>query len=82
MDLLADRLMGIVQRQRVVRLLRCKRTNRYFARKGWTEDLDSAMVFSDVMEAAQACVRHGLVDVELVVRANDGGGALFAAPVR
>ena len=53
---------------RTVRLLRCSGTNRYFAEKGWTEDLGAARVFSDVMEAAEVCVRYGLVDVELVPR--------------
>jgi hypothetical protein len=79
---MADRLNETSGKQGVVRLLRCRRTKRYLAEKGWTEDLESAKVFCDVMEAAQACVRHGLVDVELVLRANGGSAELFTTLVR
>ncbi len=70
------------ERQRVIRLLRCTRTNRYFSGGGWTEHLESAKVFNDVMEVARACVQHGLAEVELVLRAGAGNAELFATPVR
>ncbi len=53
---------------RAARLLRYSGTKRYFAETGWTEDLHSARVFSDVMEVAEVCLQYGLVDVELVIR--------------
>src|SRR5690349_25129107 len=62
---------------RVVRFLRCKTTQRYFAEQGWTVDLNSAKAFPGAMEAAQACVRHGLADVELVLCAQNASGEIF-----
>ena len=72
----------IPKEHRAIRLLRCRNTNLYFSEEGWTKDLKSAKVFFDAMEAAQACVRHGLVDVQLVLRAQGGEAELFSTPLR
>ncbi len=53
------------------RLLRCRKTNRYFAFDGWTEDPSQAEVFPDEVTAVRACVQHRLHHVELVIRSGD-----------
>ncbi len=52
----------------VVRVIRCLRTGRYFTGLDWTADLSQAQTFPDEVQAVRACVRHGLQNVELVVR--------------
>ncbi len=71
-----------VKEHRVIRLLRCRRTNRYFREPGWTEDLNLAKAFPCAMEAVLACARHGLSDVELVLRTTSGDADLFTTDMR
>ncbi len=64
------------------RLLRCRRTKRYFNGDGWTDDPSQAQVFPDEIEATRACVTQNLRDVELVLRTYVTGVELFSTPVR
>ncbi len=52
----------------VLRVLRCKKTGRYFTGRGWTDDLQQAQGFSNDIQAVETCVQSGLKDVELVLR--------------
>jgi len=38
--------------------------------------------FSDVVEAAAACARYGLSDVELALRFEPGASDVFCTPLR
>lgn len=44
------------------------RTGRYFTGLDWTSDPNQAQRYPDEVQAMRACVRHGLKNVELVVR--------------
>ncbi len=68
---MANELRENGEAPRVVRFLRCRTTKRYFGEQGWTEDLNSAKAFPGAMEAAQACVRYALANVELVLCAQN-----------
>jgi hypothetical protein len=64
------------------RLLRCRKTERYFTGTGWTDDPARAKVFADVIEAIIACVEHRLEEIELVLRIPGGSADLFSTPIR
>ena len=64
------------------RLLRCRKTKRYFKADGWTEDISQASTFPDQMEAVRACITHGLSDIDLVLRAPGGRTDLFCTLLR
>ncbi len=64
------------------RLLRCRKTKRYFTGDGWTDDAGRAQVFPDEIDAARACVTYNLHDVELVLRTHVTGIELFSTPIR
>lgn len=65
------------------RLLRRRASREYFKSGGWTKNPQEADNFSDVVQAAETCVRYGLIDVELALRfdaqANDD---IFCTPLR
>ncbi len=65
-----------------VRMLRCRRTRRYFTGHGWSDDPADAASFLDEVDAARACVDHDLHKVELVLRTQFSGVELFSTPVR
>ena len=64
------------------RLLRHQHTLAYFKDGGWTRDPKEADRFSDVLEAAETCVKHGLVDVDLILQMNGGDSNHFSTPAR
>ncbi len=70
------------QEKTVQRLIRHRQTREYLAARGWTADPDEAMIFGDSLEAATACSRRGLNDVEMAVRIPGGSGDLFCTPLR
>jgi len=49
----------------ITRVLRHRVTGLYFCDGHWTQDPFQATDFADGLEAAQACVRYGLTQVEL-----------------
>ena len=68
--------------QSVVRLLRCKRTKRYFTGDSWVDDASLAKRFHDQTDAVSACVQHDLTDIELVLRVPDTQTDLFITGLR
>ena len=66
----------------VLRLLRCKRTNRYFTGDSWVDDASLAKCFRDQTDAVSTCVQHDLTDIELVLRMPDSQTDLFITGLR
>ncbi len=78
-------MAGLIQDRKphlIDRLLRCRKTNRYFSEGGWTADPRRASVYADEIEAARACVAHGLSEVDLVLRRAGTTAELFATQLR
>ncbi len=67
---------------RVDRLLRCRKSQRYFGEDGWTSDAAQAKTFPSQLAAVQDCIQHSLVDVELVLRATGSSADLFTCALR
>ena len=66
----------------VTRLVRSRTTQRFYSGRGWTENPQEATKFADVLEAAETCARHKLVNVELAVRLSANGSDLFCTLIR
>ena len=66
----------------ITRLLRCRKTRRYFTGQGWSQEPSDAAQFSHSIQAARACVNHDLHDIELVLRSQVTGVELFCTFVR
>ena len=66
----------------VVRMLRCRATRRYFTGEGWSENADSAQLFTDEFGAVRACVSCELDNVELVLRVDGSQTDIFCTQVR
>ncbi|HEV2209790.1 MAG TPA: hypothetical protein VG167_13510 [Verrucomicrobiae bacterium] len=66
----------------VRRLLRCRKTQRYFNGAGWTYQPEHAHSFAHALDAARACVDHRLQNVELVLQLSNGHADLFSTPLR
>jgi hypothetical protein len=64
----------------VKRLLRRRGSKHYFNGDGWTANVDEAKNFSDVIEAAETCARHGLIDVEVTLHLERC--EVFCTPLR
>lgn len=73
---------GNGNRQNIKRVLRDKNSKKYFKDGGWTRNPKDARGFSDVVEAAQICIRYDLSDVELAVRFESGACDVFCTPIR
>lgn len=71
-----------VQEKTINRLIRCRKTNRYFRDGQWTDDSSQASIFTDEMDAVRACLDHRLTDIDLVLRAPGGNIDLFATQLR
>jgi hypothetical protein len=72
----------LTSREAVNRLLRCRKTQRYFDGEKWTSEVSRAKTYGDEIEAVRACVHHGLTNVELVLRTPGGDSELFCTPIR
>ncbi len=79
---MAESLKQEQPEQAIDRLIRCRKTHRYFCNGQWTDDPSKASVFSDEMDAVQACVHHHLNDIDLVLRAPGASTDLFATQLR
>jgi stalled ribosome rescue protein Dom34 len=66
----------------IKRLLRHRASKAYFKDGGWTRNVEEADNFTDVVKAAEACVRYGLSDVELALRYQASTGDVFCTPIR
>ena len=66
----------------VARLLRCRKTKRYFTGRGWSDDPAHAEIFPKQLDAVRACVSHNLENIELVLRIGGTQAELFVTTVR
>ncbi len=65
----------------VRRLLRHKISQEYFRDGRWLNDPREATSYPDVLLAAQACIRYGLEDVEMVLRLDPAAADIFCKPL-
>ncbi len=74
---------GIQNQQNVpvVRLLRCRKTQRYFTGQGWSDNPACAEKFQEQLAAVRACLAHKLDNMELVLRHDGGQTDLFCTVV-
>ena len=68
--------------QTVKRFLRHQDSQQYFKDGGWTYDPEEADSFEDVVDAAEACARHGLTRVELALRLDAQASDVFCTTMR
>ena len=66
----------------ITRVLRRRESEEYFKNGGWTNDPEEADSFEDVVEAAEACIRHGLSEVDLALRLHSSASDLFCTRFR
>ena len=66
----------------VIRVLRSKKTNRYFAWDGWSDDADSAKNFEHAIDAVQDCVSNNLEEIDLVLHVSGSSTDLFCVALR
>lgn len=71
-----------IEEKPIKRVLRHRSSASYFKDGGWTRNPQEARSFSDVVEAAETCVRYGLSDVELALRYDAAANDLFCVPLR
>ena len=65
-----------------IRVVRCRRSHRYFTGAGWSRDPAKAKGYASRFDVAEACVSHNLHEVEMVVRSQVSGTELFCTGVR
>ena len=75
-------LNPFTREQTVKRFLRHQESQQYFKDGGWTHDPEEADTFEDVVEAADACARHGLTQVELALRLDPQASDVFCTSIR
>jgi len=80
--MIARKLGGNGQEQAVRRVLRHNDSREYFKDGGWTSNPSEANCISDAVEAAEACARYGLSDVELALRYDFAACDVFCTPIR
>ena len=66
----------------VRRLIRSLRTSQYFRGGQWTPDPNLADQFEDAGKVVDACIRHHLVEVELVLEFNTAPSGFFETHLR
>ena len=66
----------------IKRIIRCRSTQRYLSRDGWTFDPRNAQSFDHVIEAARVCIDRRLVNVELVLHLPPAHAELFSTSLR
>jgi hypothetical protein len=62
------------------RLLRRCGSEEYVKDGEWTKNPDEALSFDEPLQAAETCVRYGLRNMELVLRAH--GGDVLSSQIR
>ncbi|HTL59295.1 MAG TPA: hypothetical protein VL361_26720 [Candidatus Limnocylindrales bacterium] len=78
----AKTIQGTIEERPIKRVLRHRSSSAYFADGHWTENPAEAHSFSDVVEAAEACARYGLSDVELALRYDADAADIFCVQLR
>ena len=66
----------------VKRLLRRRNSPRYYKGGTWTENVEEAETFTDMLEAIETCVHGDLKDVELVLRIGNARCDIFCTGIR
>jgi hypothetical protein len=66
----------------VKRLIRRHGSPAYYKEGGWTDKVEEAEIFNDVVDAVETCVQGGLEDVELVIRFAKADGDIFCTTIR
>jgi hypothetical protein len=79
---MSARVFNIGEENEIRRLLRRIDSQEYFHDGAWTPDPAQAQTFEDVVEAAEACARYGLMDVELALRFDQGSQDIFSVVIR
>lgn len=64
------------------RCLRNQTSKEYFKEGEWTRNPEEASNFADAVEAAAACARYGLSNVELALRFSSAANDVFCTPLR
>ena len=64
------------------RLLRRRNSPTYYKAGTWTENVEEAENFTDIVEAVETCVHSDLKDVELVLRIGNGRSDIFCMGIR
>ncbi len=65
-----------------LRLLRCRKTHRYFTGEAWTDDPAQAELFPNSLDAIRTCLSRDIRDVELVLCAPGTHAELFSTQLR
>jgi hypothetical protein len=79
---MSARVLTNGQDKAIKRVLRRIDSQEYFQAGAWTPDPTQAQSFEDVVEAAEACARYGLMDVELALRFDKGAEDFFSVVIR
>ncbi len=79
---MSARVLNSGEAKEIRRLLRRIDSQEYFQAGAWTPDPEQAQTFEDVVEAAEACARYGLMDVELALRFQKGADDFFSVVIR
>ena len=66
----------------VRRMIRRRESSEYFKARGLPRKAAEAEKFSDILEAAAACSKHGLRNVELVLRTGTDVCDIFCTGLR
>jgi hypothetical protein len=79
---MSARVLKIGEEKEIRRLLRRIDSREYFQDGAWTADPEKAQRFEDVVQAAEACARYGLMDVELALRFDKAAEDVFSIVIR
>lgn len=72
----------LIRATAVKRLIRCRKTHRYYNGEGWTSDPRAAKSFAHVIDAARVCADKQLENVDLVLQLAEAKTELFSTPMR
>ena len=78
----AKTIRGAIEEKPIKRVLRHRTSSAYFADGRWTRNPSEARSYGDVVEAAEACARYGLSDVELALRYEADAADIFCVQLR
>jgi hypothetical protein len=70
------------EEREIKKLLRRIDSQEYFNEGAWTADPSQAQAFEDVVQAAEACARYGLMDVELALKFDAKDPDVFSVVIR
>jgi hypothetical protein len=74
--------MGATEQLTIDRVLRCRRTNRYFTGDNWSSDIAEAASFPTQGEAVRTSIVKDLREIDLLVLARGTAHKIFSARLR